>query len=714
MGLHIFFEIVMNGRVHKNTYGALPDAEFSLSKRTLRRRAAASVYSFEIESSEVTEFGPCADIENEEMKNRGNTSRLIDCSSDSRTNSISTSDDDDVLEYPITSQDFVESDANNFYPLNSSKSSYSSDESITSAEEVESELRKWSIINSVPHLHINSLLGILRKYWSSLPKDARTLLRTNDKKASIKSIAGGHYHHFGLCDGLINEFKSHPASLCCDDIFIQINFDGLPLYKSSPDCFWPILGKIIEDEPKHRRTRRPFVIGIWVGKSKPTDVCAYLQEFVNETKFVMRNGLKSDGKLFNVTVKNFVCDAPAKSFVKRVKAFNGYFGCDLCEQKGSQVSNRVVFLETDARPRTDQSFKAVRQAEHHHGISPLVELEVGMVTSFPLDYMHLVCLGVMKKMLCMWMTGPLQVRLDQNSKRQISRRIDGLSHFMPREFGRKVRGLKHLDRYKASEFRNLLLYIGPLAFRPMLHKNVYNHFLMLSMSVYILCSREFLEKYGNFVKKILTEFVVYAPKLYGPEFVTYNVHGLVHLADHANLFGTLQNFSAFPYENFLGMLKKMLRKGHQPLQQVVRRISERNSISKERSDDYNTQPQCRSEHSEGPLPYSTTGNTIQYRKIEMRGFLLCEKCPDNAFLVGNDVYLLLNVISAPSFIKIVCRKFQQKKSFFLYPFHSTCVNIFLVNRLSSDRFCVDVNDVKTKVILLPYRSGAFLSIPMLE
>jgi len=39
--------------------------------------------------------------------------------------------------------------------------------------------------------------------------------------------------------------------------------------------------------------------------------------------------------------------------------------------------------------------------------------------------------------------------------------------------------------------------------------------------------------------------------LYGPGMMVYNVHGLMHLADDVRVFGALDNFSVFPFENKL-------------------------------------------------------------------------------------------------------------------------------------------------------------------
>jgi hypothetical protein len=43
--------------------------------------------------------------------------------------------------------------------------------------------------------------------------------------------------------------------------------------------------------------------------------------------------------------------------------------------------------------------------DHHRGPTPLSCLPVGLVSSFVLDYMHLVCLGVMRRMVHYWLKG---------------------------------------------------------------------------------------------------------------------------------------------------------------------------------------------------------------------------------------------------------------------------------------------------------------------
>lgn len=60
----------------------------------------------------------------------------------------------------------------------------------------------------------------------------------------------------------------------------------------------------------------------------------------------------------------------------------------------------------------------------------------------------------------------------------------------------------------------------------------------------------------------------------GQKYITHHFHGLVHIADDVSEFGPLVGCSAFKFENFLFSLKKCVRKGNRPLEQVVKRLTE--------------------------------------------------------------------------------------------------------------------------------------------
>jgi hypothetical protein len=231
-------------------------------------------------------------------------------------------------------------------------------------------------------------------------------------------------------------------------ILLQINIDGLPLFKSTSGQFWPILGLVTNAEK-----RKPFVIGMYYGNSKPTSAKEYLQQFLVELHQLMTVGLKPGQMTYSVVLTAVVCDTPARAFVKNIKGHNGYHGCDKCNQEGVFCERRMTFPETKATLRTDASFCAMEDEDHYVGPSPFCELSnVGMISKFPVDYMHLICLGVIRKLLNLWIKGPLHIRIGTLAVKKLSDSLTFCRNQVPCKFGRKPRAVSELDRWKATEF----------------------------------------------------------------------------------------------------------------------------------------------------------------------------------------------------------------------------------------------------------------------
>ena len=105
---------------------------------------------------------------------------------------------------------------------------------------------------------------------------------------------------------------------------------------------------------------------------------------------------------------------------KNVKGQSGYHGCEKCTQP-VVYRNKITFPEVAAPLHTDAQFDEMTDEDHHIGSPPFGgRLSIGMVSQFPLDYMHLVCLGVTRRLILFWMMGPLRVRIGCNMMRQIS------------------------------------------------------------------------------------------------------------------------------------------------------------------------------------------------------------------------------------------------------------------------------------------------------
>lgn len=103
------------------------------------------------------------------------------------------------------------------------------------------KLRSWALEFNVTRRAITSLLKILKfSGMSCLPNDCRTLLQT-PRVVHIENVAGGKYWHHGLKIALETLFSSLNKNI---EIKLNINADGLPLFKSSAIEFWPLLANI--------------------------------------------------------------------------------------------------------------------------------------------------------------------------------------------------------------------------------------------------------------------------------------------------------------------------------------------------------------------------------------------------------------------------------------------------------------------------------------
>ena len=58
--------------------------------------------------------------------------------------------------------------------------------------------------------------------------------------------------------------------------------------------------------------------------------------------------------------------------------------------------------------------------------------------------------------------------------------------WVPTDFSPKPRWLEEIDRWKATEFRLFLLYLGPIVLINVLPLKMYKHFMSLSCVIYIL------------------------------------------------------------------------------------------------------------------------------------------------------------------------------------------------------------------------------------
>ncbi|KAA3675227.1 uncharacterized protein DEA37_0001289 [Paragonimus westermani] len=247
----------------------------------------------------------------------------------------------------------------------------------------------------MPTAAINIMLNELRHLYPHLPKDARTLLGTPPRTSKSRTRDGGHYVHFGLKDVLDRVLRIHSQ---CDAVKLQIRVDGASLFKSSRAQLWPILGRLTN--PK----TATFLVEVFSGQTKPMNVSEYLQDLVDKMLDLQLHGYFNvgSGKRCVMHFECLVANAPARAFIRQMKKHSGYFSYKKCCMRDVYTFGRVTFPHSDCARISDDSFCSRLQEEHHIGVSPFEALPTDMVYSFPLDYMHLICLGVMKTLIKLW------------------------------------------------------------------------------------------------------------------------------------------------------------------------------------------------------------------------------------------------------------------------------------------------------------------------
>lgn len=147
--------------------------------------------------------------------------------------------------------------------------------------------------------------------------------------------------------------------------------------------------------------------------------------------------------------------------------FNSKHGCQKCECVGeySYQFRKISFPNIEAVRRTNTSFRQRSTKEHHKETSLLERLDIDMIYTFPSsDPLHLLDLGIVKKCMVRWIYGEkgYNGKWSTNKIETVSRLLENCQQYKPSDIHRAIRNLKCLKKWKAVEFRTVLIYISVL------------------------------------------------------------------------------------------------------------------------------------------------------------------------------------------------------------------------------------------------------------
>lgn len=408
-------------------------------------------------------------------------------------------------------------DENDFYDEEFNDSETDDDGSQPRSDFVKG-IAKWVEKSTISRDNCNDLLVFLHNHGhADLPKTYATLMQTPREKIILKTVSPGKYYHYGIQNHFSNDRNDRYEFLKnSSELEIDIGIDGLKVFKSSKIVLWPIIGAFV-DKPNVR----PFLIGCYCGKAGPTYPDDFLRDFCEEMESLNSQGgvvVKHNPNRLPIKIRCFSADAPARAFLAGIKYHNATHGCPKCDQVG-QLSPKST---TVGNPRTDETFSN-RDHPVHHNIFETMLLEkfgIRMVSQFPLDVMHLVDIGVTRKILQAFVAKIVDnVRIENISSLLIS-----IKTGIPSEFNRHCRSIDHLSLWKATECRQFLLYTGMVVLKDNVDDNTYYHFLLLMSAIRLLVAPTNVKENASTARILLTEFVKHFPAIYGNDKLTYNVH----------------------------------------------------------------------------------------------------------------------------------------------------------------------------------------------
>lgn len=202
------------------------------------------------------------------------------------------------------------------------------------------------------------------------------------------------------------------------------------------------------------------------------------------------------------------------------------------------------------------------------GKSPILNIEYfDFVIEIPAEYMHLLALGVVKRLI------ELCFNVGENRSRVIKRPLTQPTLFneimekikMFKEFSRRARKLD-LSVMKAQELRNFLIFYFPIVTKCLEGSDkeikVWE-MLAFMVRACILPEEEYALVNVNQIKYCQKNFYLCYQQLYGVKNCTYSIHVLSSHIDKMRKPGPLTETSAYRFESFYGELRNSFQPGTQ-------------------------------------------------------------------------------------------------------------------------------------------------------
>lgn len=363
--------------------------------------------------------------------------------------------------------------------------------------------------------------------------------------------------------------KKHPHSMI---LSMTLNTDGAQLFNSSNKSIWPIQIILNCLHPSIRfLLENIIVVALHSEKPNMTD---FFFPLLKELKEIQTRGginISHAGKMINFIPIITMCtlDLPAKAALQEMVGHTGYKGCSYCLHPGVSIkpdknSKAVVrYVKKDGiRDRTHNGILRTYQKLSSSPIDGIKAVscmvaasEFDLINGYGIDYLHCALLGVMKKLLDLWLNSKNHNKafyLHKKSQEALNNRIVNIKPVS--EITRKPGSIFVRSEYKGNEYRTLMLYYLRYSLKDLLPMRYIDHFHLLSSSIYILLKESISQEMILLAENRLNEFAILFESLYGQSNVTMNLHLLRHIPNAVRNLGPLWTQSTFLFETNNGEL----------------------------------------------------------------------------------------------------------------------------------------------------------------
>lgn len=219
----------------------------------------------------------------------------------------------------------------------------------------------------------------------------------------------------------------------------------------------------------------------------------------------------------------------------------------------------------------------------------------------------------------------------------------------------------------------------------------------------ILCNSTKATKNVSYAKQLLKKFFYLLPTYYDSGSQSMNFHNLIHIADDVEYMQTsLSNFSAFPFENMLGKIKKLIRTPKSPLVQVVNRLAELDAMPSKI---------IRLHNVISDIIFCKTTDTVTallpVKKIVMCNITITVNQPNNVVLLRNGnifkikkLYVTKRAITQLDEVIIEGYAITIQGNVFDYPHASSDFGIFLLGNSVKNSTRYSALDIESKCVYL--------------